>query len=32
MNKVLTYLEFTHRKNMIVETDFIEGLAPTIKT
>lgn len=31
MNKILTFLEFTHKKNMIVETDFIEGLAPTIK-
>ncbi len=31
MNKILTYLEFTHKRNMIVDTEFIEGLAPTIK-
>lgn len=23
MNKILTYLEFTHKRNMIVDTDFI---------
>lgn len=31
MNKILTFLEFTHKKDMIVDTEFIEDLAPTIK-
>jgi len=32
MTKILTFMEFTHRKNMIVDTKFIEDLAPTVKS
>ncbi len=31
MNKVITYLQFTFQKDMIVDTSFISDLAPTIK-
>ena len=31
INKIVTYLEFTYKKDMIVDMSFVNDLAPTIK-